>query len=669
MMKLFALLFLSSIALADNYTYIQGPTLIESLSSNATAGGTTSLITSDNTYQVLTGSTTQNLLLPSGATIKNGRRFVVTNRSTGLVTVKTFTTSTLAILPSGMTMEFVLISSGDVWDYATVPSLNGLTSMTQVFATGTSGSDFNISSSSSTHTFNIPDAGASARGLVTTGTQSFAGNKSFTGTLSVTGASTHTGAASFGSTLSVTGASTLSGAVSASSTLNVSGSTTLGSTLAVTGASTLTGAVSASSTLSVTGASTLSGALTLGTPLTISNGGTGQTTKTAAFDALSPLSTKGDLITYNGTNNIRFPACSNGNLLSFDSSQTSGLTCASPGGTGTVTSVNVTVPAVFLTVSGVPITTTGTAAIVLASQSVGTYFGGHHNGSSATPTFNTFFPPTYQEFLSGSGTYDPTYCFYISSGSATAGATYTNNAATFTIYQTVSSSLTVCGQGTNTPSDSGTLTKTSGTGDATLTFSSYASPLYLEIEAVGPGGGGSGAGTTTSAGAGQDPASDTTFGSSFITAAKGKGGLANGADGGVGGACTLGTGVVGQKITGGKGSGGSGTGSAQVTNMGAAGGASALGGTGGGGAFNSNGLAAPVNTGGGGGGAGSASSSLQTAGTGGGAGATCRVKFQFPAASYAYNVGPAGTGGTAGTSGNPGGDGGSGRIAVWEHFY
>lgn len=47
-------------------------------------------------------------------------------------------------------------------------SLNGLTASTQTFATGTSGSDFNISSSGSTHTFNIPNASSSNRGLLTT---------------------------------------------------------------------------------------------------------------------------------------------------------------------------------------------------------------------------------------------------------------------------------------------------------------------------------------------------------------------------------------------------------------------------------------------------------------------------------------------------------------------
>ena len=62
-------------------------------------------------------------------------------------------------------------------------ALNGLTAQVQNFATGTSGTDFNISSSSATHTFNLPDASASARGVVTTGTQTFAGIKTFNSTI------------------------------------------------------------------------------------------------------------------------------------------------------------------------------------------------------------------------------------------------------------------------------------------------------------------------------------------------------------------------------------------------------------------------------------------------------------------------------------------------------
>lgn len=61
-----------------------------------------------------------------------------------------------------------------------ITTLNGLTTATQSFAVGTSGTDFAVSSATSTHTFNLPDAGASARGVITTGTQTIAGAKTVT---------------------------------------------------------------------------------------------------------------------------------------------------------------------------------------------------------------------------------------------------------------------------------------------------------------------------------------------------------------------------------------------------------------------------------------------------------------------------------------------------------
>jgi hypothetical protein len=48
-------------------------------------------------------------------------------------------------------------------------ALNGLTAQVQNFATGTSGTDFGISSASSTHTFNLPTASASNRGALSSG--------------------------------------------------------------------------------------------------------------------------------------------------------------------------------------------------------------------------------------------------------------------------------------------------------------------------------------------------------------------------------------------------------------------------------------------------------------------------------------------------------------------
>jgi hypothetical protein len=60
-----------------------------------------------------------------------------------------------------------------------ITTLNTLTDATQTFATGTTGTNFAISSAAGVHTFNLPDASATARGVVTTGTQTFAGIKYF----------------------------------------------------------------------------------------------------------------------------------------------------------------------------------------------------------------------------------------------------------------------------------------------------------------------------------------------------------------------------------------------------------------------------------------------------------------------------------------------------------
>ena len=48
-----------------------------------------------------------------------------------------------------------------------INALNGLTAQVQYLGTGTSGTDFNISSVTATHTFNIPSASATNRGLLT----------------------------------------------------------------------------------------------------------------------------------------------------------------------------------------------------------------------------------------------------------------------------------------------------------------------------------------------------------------------------------------------------------------------------------------------------------------------------------------------------------------------
>jgi hypothetical protein len=83
-------------------------------------------------------------------------------------------------------------------------ALNGLTAQVQYFATGSSGSDFNISSATDTHTFNLPSASGSNRGLLTSADWTTFNGK---GTVSSVSATAGTGISIGGSP--ITGSGTL----------------------------------------------------------------------------------------------------------------------------------------------------------------------------------------------------------------------------------------------------------------------------------------------------------------------------------------------------------------------------------------------------------------------------------------------------------------------------
>jgi hypothetical protein len=160
-----------------------------------------------------------------------------------------------------------------------------------------------------------------------------------------------------------------------------SGAVTVAGTLATTnGGTNLTsftsgGAVYATST----------SALTTGT-LPIASGGTGQTTATAAFNALSPITTTGDLILGNGTNSATrlgigangYLLTSNGTTASWAAAPAGGVTTFSAGSTGltpaTATSGAVTLAGTLAIANGGTGQTTASAAL--------TALGGINTGKS-----------------------------------------------------------------------------------------------------------------------------------------------------------------------------------------------------------------------------------------------------------------------------------------------
>jgi hypothetical protein len=130
----------------------------------------------------------------------------------------------------------------------------------------------------------------------------------------------------------------------------------VGTVTSVSGTGTVNG-------ISLTGTVTSSGSLTLGGTLTgvdlttqvtgtlpIANGGTGQTTAVAAFDALAPTTTKGDLIVSDGTDNVRLPVGTDNYVLTADSAQASGVKWALASGSGaTITNDTTTATNVYPT--------------------------------------------------------------------------------------------------------------------------------------------------------------------------------------------------------------------------------------------------------------------------------------------------------------------------------
>ena len=203
--------------------------------------------------------------------------------------------STLYKLPVG-TNNFVLTADntapgGIKWTATAatgVTTLNGLNVGIQYFSTGTSGSGFNISSSGSTHTFNIPIAGIASTGLVSTLAQSFAGVKTFTNDTVISSSTV--------STSTSTGALTVTGGVGIGGSL-------------YTGTSTAD---------SISGVVLNNGVITTGswsaTAITARYGGTGNTSYTL-----------GDLLVGAGSTFIKLPVGINSYVLGADSSKPSGI--------------------------------------------------------------------------------------------------------------------------------------------------------------------------------------------------------------------------------------------------------------------------------------------------------------------------------------------------------
>ena len=153
---------LGTVALG-NYQHVQGLYNISSSTQGAfiVGNGTNS-------------STRSNLIFAAASQVQITGSLNVSQGITGSL----FGTSSYASTSSyALTASYALNGGGG--GGSGITSLNGLTGATQTLVTGSSGTNFNISSSGTVHTFNLPDASTTARGVVNTGGQTFTGTKTF----------------------------------------------------------------------------------------------------------------------------------------------------------------------------------------------------------------------------------------------------------------------------------------------------------------------------------------------------------------------------------------------------------------------------------------------------------------------------------------------------------
>jgi hypothetical protein len=265
------------------------------------AAGTTVLTEDSNYYQNLVGSTTQTFQLPDATTLLVGTTFIFDNDSSGTLTVVDNASGPIETIPGGAASFVYLANNSTVagtWRrHAFLPASYDFNATTANFGTATI--------TNATWNGNTIGTAYGGTGLTTFGSANYAlystsSSALVAGTLPV--AAGGSGAVTFTANGVLYGNGTSALGVTAAGTTgqvllaNTSGAPTWGSVPS-------TGAVTSfqTSLSGLTPSTATTGAVTLAGTLGISSGGTGETTRQAAIDALAGAVTSGQYLRGDGT--------------------------------------------------------------------------------------------------------------------------------------------------------------------------------------------------------------------------------------------------------------------------------------------------------------------------------------------------------------------------------